>query len=124
MAAAASSLQPREKLIRVGEEMSRHIQKHSEYVRMMHKIPFSAANAKPSHDIIREHHQRLDRILTQLLHDAEQSGLVRADLGYDAVICAYKGMVMSRSMRLLYGGRDIPVARLVDLLFAGIGQED
>jgi AcrR family transcriptional regulator len=123
MVAAASSLQPREKLIRVGEEMSRHIQKHSEYVRMMHRVPFSAANSKPSHDIMDEHHQRLDRILAQLLRDAEESGLMRAGLDCDTIICAYKGMVLSRSMRLLHGGSDIPVARLVDLLLTGIGQE-
>jgi AcrR family transcriptional regulator len=121
MAAAATSEPPREKLVRVGEEMSRHIQHHAEYVRMMHRIPFSASNPRPSHDILREHHQRLDRVLGQVLRDAEQAGILRPGLDYDAVTCAYKGMVMSRSMRLLHGGSDIPIEQLVDLLLAGIG---
>jgi len=122
MVAAVSSLGPRKKLILVGEEMCRHVQKHGEYVRMMHRIPFSAANAKPSHNIMYDHHQRLNRILVQLLQDTEQSGILRAGLDYDAIICVYKGMIMARSIRLLHEGSDISVACLVDLLFAGIGK--
>jgi len=124
MVVAASSLSPHDKLIRIGEEISRHMQNRGEYLRMMPKIPFSATNKNCPKNIMAEHHQRLDRILIQLLQDAEQSGVLRPGIDHDAITCIYKGMIMSRSMRPLHGQTDIPVAELVNILLEGISRKD
>jgi len=120
---AASSLSPREKLIGVGSAMSEHIQRHGAYVRMMHARSATRGSRGP-HEMMREHHQRLDRILAQLLRDAESAGILRPGLDQQAFLCVYKGMIMDRTMRLVHSGEDIPVQRLVDLVLTGLDPSD
>lgn len=117
---AVSSLAPKEKLVRVGETMSEHIRRHGAYIRMMHDRQF-ARREQGTHEMMREHHQRLDRILAQLLHDAEEAGVLRKGLDAEAVLCVYKGMIMERSMRLHHGAADVAVQELVELALTGLG---
>ncbi len=116
---AAASAHPRDKLVKVGESMSHHIILHGKYIRQMHAQTFTGSKLDPN-EIMHDHHKRLDRILTQILTDAQSAGIVRKDFDIDATICVYKGMVMSRSMRLITGDGDIAIKRLVDLLMAGL----
>lgn len=124
MVVAASALGAREKLIRMGEEMSLHIQNHGEYIRKMHGISFQAGNSKHAPNIMIEHHQRLYKILTQVLRDAEEDGLICSGSDYNSIICIYKGMIMARSMTLIHENKNLSVEGLVDLLMDGIGKKD
>lgn len=120
--AAASSLPPREKLIRVGETIGRHIQLHGTYIRMLHGRQIFRRK-RGTHEIMRNHHERLGRILSRILEDAEQAGLLRPGLDADAVLCIYKGAIMSSSMRLLHSGHAVPMADIMDLILSGIGRD-
>ncbi len=120
---AGASLEPREKMITFGEEMSRQILLHGEFIRTMRKIGSASEGSRMSHDIMREHHTRLGGIIERMLCEAEGAGILRPGLDYKQVICVFKGMVMSRSMRLMHGGGDVPVAALVDMILEGIGRK-
>ncbi len=122
--AAASSMPPREKLIRVGETISEHIQFHGQFIRMMHTQHRSKTQRYDPHDMMSDHHKRLERILSQVLHAVEDAGLLRSQLDYNAVLCIYKGMIMERSMRLVHMDTDVPMEQLVDLILGGIGRTD
>ena len=116
---AASSLAPREKLVKIGESMSCHIILHGKSIRQMHAQAFPGSKLDPK-EIMHDHHTRMDRILEQIFTDAINSSIVRKDLDIEATICIYKGMIMSRSMRLINSNVNIEISRLVDLLMAGL----
>jgi len=116
---AAASLPPREKLVKIGESMSHHIMLHGKYIREMHAQSFPGSKLEPR-EIMHAHHTRMDRILEQVFSDALNTGIVRKDLDIEATICIYKGMIMSRSIRLINSHIDIAVERLVDLLMSGL----
>ena len=119
---AASSIPPFEKLVRVGETMSEHVQLHGQYIRMMHSQRKFGPKQRGPYVIMHNHHERLDRILTQLFRDAESVGLFRSDLNFDAVLCLYKGMIMEHSLHSRQGREGIPVEQLVNLVLDGIRQ--
>jgi len=119
---AAAAMPPREKLVRIGETISKHIQLHGRYIRMMHAQHNSQRQGRDPHETMRNHHQRLDRILAQVLRDAESTGLLRPNLDYEAVLCLYKGMIMESSMCLLHMDTTVSLEQLVDLILAGVGQ--
>ena len=119
---AAAAMPPREKLIRVGETISTHIQLHGRYIRMMHAQHHAPRLGRDPHETMRDHHQRLDRILSQVLRDAERTGLLRPNLNYEAILCLYKGMIMENSMRLLNMDTAVSLEQLVDLILTGVGQ--
>jgi AcrR family transcriptional regulator len=119
---AVSSITSYDKLVRVGETMSEHVQFHGQYIRMMHsQRGFRPKQGGPP-EIMIDHHQRLDRILCQLFRDAQSIGLLRSDLNLDAVLCLYKGMIMEHSMYLRQGREGVSVKQLVNLVLDGIRQ--
>ena len=121
---AASALPPREKLIKVGETISEQIQLHGQYIRMMHAQHNPQRKQPGPHAVMREHHERLDRILSQLFHDAEKAGLLRQNIDHETLLCVYKGTIFERAMRSVHMSADVPVAQLIDLILQGVGQID
>ena len=116
---AASSRPTREKLVKIGEAISDHIQQHGRYMRMMHAQGFRAGRGH--HDVVREHHERMDRVLLQLFDDL-MTASDRMDAAYDrqVVLCMYKGMIMERTMRLMRHEGEVAVDQLVALLISGL----
>lgn len=117
---AISSLNPIEKIIGVGEVMSMHIHQHGQYIRMMHAPHFGRRTHGPR-EIMGEHHDRLNRLLTQIFTAAENEGFLREGLDHQLLLCAFKGIVMERSMQMRHLGTDLRMRDLLDLLLDGIG---
>lgn len=117
---ASSKLEPRAKLLAVGETMSRHIMRKGQYIRMMHGRRSPGKHGDPKQMMI-AHHQRLDKILVPVFAEAAEAGILRPDLNLEAVVCLFKGMILQRSMNHLHMDRDVPVSELLELMLNGAG---
>ena len=119
--AASDALAPREKLIAVGETISAHIQRHGQFIRMMHAIP-PGKGKMCGCGMMKDHHEKLDKMIAMLFREAADAGLLRDDLEIRSALCIFKGAIMSRSIQLIHGVSDVPVAVLVDTMVAGFGK--
>ena len=119
---AVSTPSPRERLASVGEAMSRHILAHGQYIRTLHCRQFTGRKQNTS-ELMREHHGRLDRILTQLFDDAVTCGTFAADVDLPTALCIFKGAIMSYSIRKLHDIETTSIPALVDLMIDGFGRE-
>jgi AcrR family transcriptional regulator len=118
---AVSGLNPREKLLQVGETMSRHIMRKGQFIRMMRAQGRGRKNGDAK-KMMCAHHQRLDQILTMVFEEVADAGILRPDLKVEAVVCLFKGMILQRSMNFLNFESDIPIQDLLDLMMEGAGK--
>ncbi len=116
---ALQSMPSREKLTSIAACMSDHIRSHHALVRVMH-TPFLAQRSPSAHEIMMEHHTRLDRLLHEVVRNAIASGCLRANLNPEHVLCLFKGMVLMRTLRGLHQKQDLPLDTLIDLLLTGL----
>jgi AcrR family transcriptional regulator len=119
---AASTMEPREKLLRMGEMMSRHVMRKGRFIRMMMANTRKRKHGDPR-TMMKEHHQRLDRILRQVFEDAAKSGILSPKLNYGAAVCLFKGMILQQSIDNTILGSACSVNDLLDLLLIGAGKD-
>lgn len=106
------------KLRAIAESASRFIQRHHSAFKLMHSPEF--ANRRPgSREIMAEHHERIDAVLGNVFREGKQSNVLRADLDVDAATCVFRGFILARNLKVLHGGRSLPLAKLVDLFLKG-----